>query len=114
MSQQPLTHAELFKELLHDLILPERQDWDNLASEKGEYGKTGGVIHETPTFHGCKEVCEKDEKCFQYSHHGNTCSIGMSVRIGSAKSADEKGAWRSGWHTGRLEEWLAKQPRAAK
>jgi hypothetical protein len=108
--QQPLTHAEIFIDLLYELVLPERRGWDNLASDKGEYGKTGGVLHETSTFEGCKKICEKDEKCLQYSYYGNTCSIGMSVRIGFATAADEKGVWRSGWHTERIEKWLAEQP----
>lgn len=91
-------------------MLSERENWDNLASEKGEFGKTGGVTSDAASFEDCAHACEMDEKCFQYSHHERTCNIGMSVRLGYRKEADGEGTWRSGWNTTRLAEWASKQP----
>jgi len=105
-----LTHAELFKDLLFSLFPYERQNWDNLASDRGEFGKTGGVSLKISDFEDCKAACEADVHCFQYSHHGDTCFIGMSVRLGYAKQVDQEGIWRSGWNRKRLEKWLSKQP----
>ncbi|KAL2072690.1 hypothetical protein VTL71DRAFT_12033 [Oculimacula yallundae] len=106
----PLTHEELFNTFILDSIVSERDNWDNLASDRGEFGKTGGVSSETSSFEECARACEADEKCFQYSHHGNTCNIGMSVRLGYKKEADDVGIWRSGWNKTRLIDWAAKQP----
>ncbi|KAH9215376.1 hypothetical protein DL95DRAFT_388684 [Leptodontidium sp. 2 PMI_412] len=106
----PLTHEEIFNAFIMESLVSELENWDNLASERGEFGKTGGVTSETSTFEECAHLCELDEKCFQYSHHGNTCNIGMSVRLGYKKDADDEGVWRSGWNKTRLAEWAAKQP----
>jgi len=90
-------------------LLSERENWDNLASDPGEFGKTGGVSSEAESFQDCAHVCEADEKCYQYSHHDHTCYIGMSVRLGYEKDADREGIWRSGWNTTRLADWASKQ-----
>lgn len=56
------------------------------------------------------KACEEDEKCFQYSFHGQKCSIGRSVRLGHAKVADGEGIWQSGWNKSRLAQWSKEQP----
>lgn len=58
----------------------------------------------------CTQACEANERCFQYLHHGNTCYIGMSVRLGFERKEDEEGIWRSGWHKARLAKWASEQP----
>jgi hypothetical protein len=88
----------------------ERENWDNLASDAGEFGKTGGVSSEAASFQDCEQACEADEKCFQYSHHDHKCYIGMSVRLGYEKKIDQDGVWRSGWNKTRLADWASKQP----
>jgi hypothetical protein len=87
-----------------------RESWDNLASDPGEFGKTGGVSIHAATFTECTQACEADPNCFQYAHHGSTCHIGMSVRLGHEREADEDGMWESGWNLIRLREWMAVQP----
>lgn len=106
----PLIHSELFKDMLLESIPEHQENWDNLSSDPGEFGKTGGVSSETATFEQCAQACEEDTNCFQYSHHGGTCQIGMSVRLGSERKADDDGIWQSGWHKTRLNDWAAKQP----
>ncbi|TVY58885.1 hypothetical protein LSUE1_G008714, partial [Lachnellula suecica] len=109
-TKMPLTHAELFKNLTVKSLTPHRENWDNLASEPGEFGNTGGVLIDAVSLDDCIRACEADEKCFQYSHHGSHCYIGMSVRLGYEKSADQEGIWRSGWNKTRLADWASKQP----
>ena len=92
-------------------MVSHRENWDNLAADPGEFQKTGGVLVEAPTFADCVKACEADSNCFQYSHHGNQCYIGMSVRLGYEMKADAKGMWQSGWNTARLGEWVSKQPK---
>lgn len=91
-------------------IPAQEENWDNVSSDPGEFGKTGGVSSETATFEECGQACEANPDCFQYSHHGNSCKIGLSVRRGYKKEADDGGVWRSGWHKARLLEWVSKQP----
>ncbi|KAG9231123.1 hypothetical protein BJ875DRAFT_517942 [Amylocarpus encephaloides] len=110
----PLTHADILNELWLGSMTTSRQDWDNQASDPGEFGQTGGVLKETASFEDCIQACEDDEKCFQYSHHGNKCHIGMSVRYGDKKKADDEGKWYSGWNMTRLADWISKQPHCDK
>ncbi|PBP25808.1 hypothetical protein BUE80_DR003251, partial [Diplocarpon rosae] len=105
-----LTHTELFRNFVMPSAVSERENWDNLAADKGEFGKTGGVTSEAASFEDCAHACEVDERCFQYSHHGHTCNIGMSLRLGYQKQTDQGGAWRSGWNLTRLADWASKQP----
>ncbi|KAK0119311.1 hypothetical protein ONS95_008155 [Cadophora gregata] len=107
----PLIHEEMFNKFVLDLLVSQKDNWDNLASERGEFGKTGGVTSDTSSFEDCRKACEADKKCFQYSHHGNICNIGMSVRLGYKKDADSEGIWRSGWNLTRLQDWASKQER---
>jgi hypothetical protein len=86
-----------------------RENWDNLASDPGEFGKTGGISVKAATFTECAQACEADSSCFQYAHHGNICQIGMSTRLGHEREADVNGLWESGWNLTRLGEWMAVQ-----
>jgi hypothetical protein len=87
-----------------------RENWDNLASDPGEFGKTGGLSLKTTLFEECARACEANIDCFQYAHHGQTCHIGMSVRLGYNKGGDRDGIWRSGWNKTRLADWIDRQP----
>ncbi|KAN0089971.1 glycosyltransferase family 31 protein [Hyaloscypha variabilis] len=104
----PLTHRELFANFVMPALRAYRRDWDNLASDPGEFGKTGGVFVEAVSFEKCAQACEDDVKCLQYSHHGNRCHIGMSIRLGH-KKVDEEGIWQSGWNKTRLDNWISIQ-----
>jgi hypothetical protein len=68
------------------------------------------VKSDAASFEDCARACEANEDCFQYSHHGHECHIGMSVRLGFEKEADQEGIWRSGWNKTRLAHWASKQP----
>jgi len=109
--QGPLTHAELFEDYITKSMVAHRENWDNLAADPGEFSKTGGVLVEVAAFSDCVRACEERPECFQYSHHGKECYIGMSVRLGYEKKADVEGMWQSGWNTTRLAGWAAKQPK---
>jgi hypothetical protein len=87
-----------------------RQNWDNLASDPGEFGKTGGISLEIESFEECAKACASDMNCFQYSHHGHSCHIGMSARLGHTKEKDGEGIWQSGWNETRLADWISNHP----
>lgn len=92
-------------------MVPYRENWDNLAADPGEFSRTGGVFVEATEFAECVKACEERPDCFQYSHHGNKCYIGMSVRLGYEKKPNGEGMWQSGWNTTRLAEWASNQPK---
>ncbi|CAG8982502.1 hypothetical protein HYALB_00002282 [Hymenoscyphus albidus] len=108
---EPLTHIELFKSLTLDSVRAQaqRENWDNLASDPGEYGKTGGVLSKAKSLEECAKACEADKECFQYGFHGK-CHIGRSIRLGQMRDPDEDGTWQSGWNHARLNEWVLSQP----
>ncbi|KAH7388993.1 hypothetical protein BKA64DRAFT_711101 [Cadophora sp. MPI-SDFR-AT-0126] len=105
-----LTHSEILQDFLLAKFPDSRSDWDNLASQAGDFGRTGGVFSDASSFDECTKLCEEDEKCFQYSFHEKRCSIGRSVRLGHAREADEDGDWESGWNKTRLVGWMKEQP----
>ncbi|KAK0123950.1 hypothetical protein ONS95_008939 [Cadophora gregata] len=105
-----LTHSEILQDFLLSQIPDSRSDWDNLASEAGEFGHTGGVFSDAASFEECSKTCEQNKDCLQYSYHETTCSIGKSVRLGHARDADEDGSWHSGWNKTRLADWVKAQP----
>jgi len=105
-----LTHNEILHDFLLAKIPDSRSDWDNLASEAGDFGRTGGVFADAASFEECTKLCDKDTKCLQHSYHAKRCSIGRSVRLGRAREPDEDGAWQSGWNRSRLMAWLKEQP----
>lgn len=90
-------------------IEPNRRNWNNLASDPGEFGKTGGVLLQAPTFEECVQAYEVDINCLQYVHHGGTCHIGLSLRLDHEMEADEQGIWQSGWNQTRLNNWMSSQ-----
>ncbi|KAH7324084.1 hypothetical protein BKA65DRAFT_79996 [Rhexocercosporidium sp. MPI-PUGE-AT-0058] len=105
-----LTHTEILQDFLLPQIPLSRSNWDNLATERGDFGRTGGVSSDATSFEECTKACEEDDQCFQYSFHGQKCSIGRSVRLGHAKAADTEGIWQSGWNRARLTQWSKEQP----
>jgi hypothetical protein len=104
-----LTHSDILNELWMGSMNTYRENWDNQASDKGEFGKTGGVLKKTASFEDCALACVHDDGCFQYSHHGKRCHWGMSVRFGDEKSPDEEGKWSSAWNMTRLVDWISQQ-----
>ncbi|TVY40953.1 hypothetical protein LSUB1_G003109 [Lachnellula subtilissima] len=106
----PWTHMEFFNDFVRGSLPDSRENWDNVASDPGEFGKTGGVESNAASFEDCAQACEANKECFQYSHHGDICYIGMSVRLGYKKEVDQEGTWRSGWNKTRLADWASKQP----
>ncbi|EPE35713.1 hypothetical protein GLAREA_05050 [Glarea lozoyensis ATCC 20868] len=108
-TKMPLRHADVLKELWLRDMTERRENWDNLAADKGEFGKTGGVKKVAATFEECKSACEGDEDCFQFSWHGGKCFVGRSVRFGEERIPDEGGEWTSGWSLTRLESWMGRQ-----
>lgn len=109
--QIPLTHSEIFKDFIVPSLPSYRDNWDGtFAVEAGEFLQKPELALDSTSFEQCSSACQDDEKCFQYSHHNNTCYIGRTIRLGFAKEADQGGLWRSGWDIARISNWLQIQP----
>lgn len=108
--QEPLTHAEIFYELVQRQIPSQRENWDNQPGGEGIFGLTEGLEVEAGTFAECAQACDTNQKCFQYMHLNRTCSLGMSIRLGFERKPEDGKVWRSGWHKQRIAAWLRKQP----
>ena len=87
-------HSDVFREMLYPEIAsqPTRLNWDNLSDEEQPLAKT---------FEDCREVCEQQKTCVQYSFRDGTCLTGARPRLGSARPA---GNSASGWLTNRIRD----------
>ncbi|KAF4628220.1 hypothetical protein G7Y89_g9929 [Cudoniella acicularis] len=59
------------------------------------------------SFENCRELCEKDKKCFQFVFFENTCKLGHSFRLGNYMAPDRDGevVWKSGWMMGKIRKF---------
>lgn len=113
--QIPITFAEIFasfvREGLQSTISP-YEDWDNISwrNELGS-GLTGADDEKVPTasVDACAIACQANVECLQYVHDGDTCFLGKAIRLGERREPEKNKQWRSGWHQGRIEEWISKQ-----
>jgi hypothetical protein len=98
--QVPLVFADLFNKFVRDVIPETLDQWDN-----GCHDTTTAV----DSYQACQKACEDDASCFQFTHHGNQCTLGHSIHIGSPKDPEGGVTYRSGWLTGRIKDWVSKQ-----
>jgi hypothetical protein len=91
---------------------PIREDWDNLSwkMEMGS-GLSGGEDEnfKAESFEGCGAACEANTDCFQFQYDGERCFIGKAIRLGEHKFIGDDKRWRSGWHQGRVRDWISQQ-----
>jgi hypothetical protein len=73
----------------------------------GEEGGPERLI--TETVEECTAACEANKDCFQYVHDGKTCFLGKAIRRGESRRPEDGKKWRSGWHKGRIADWISKQ-----
>lgn len=96
----PLVFADLYNQLVRDVLPDTLNEWDNESHDaKIPMG----------TYEECKKVCQDNEDCFQFSHHGGDCALGHSIHLGTPKEAENGAGFRSGWLTVRIKSWAEKQ-----
>ncbi|CEJ57123.1 hypothetical protein PMG11_05828 [Penicillium brasilianum] len=87
-----LLHSDVFREYLFPEIAahPTKPDWDNLAADAQPFASS---------YDDCRDVCELQKECVQFSFRDNTCFTSSNPRLGSANPAAS-----SGWLMSRIHE----------
>lgn len=92
---------------------PQRENWDNWSwkSELGSNLSGDNETIETTSSDACRDACEANKDCSQYTHDGEKCFISKAIRLGESKAPENEGqkVWRSGWHQGRVADWILNQ-----
>ncbi|KAJ5296989.1 uncharacterized protein N7443_007882 [Penicillium atrosanguineum] len=92
-----LLHSDLFREFIYPemAISPTRLNWDNLSGEEQPFATS---------FEDCREICDVQKTCVQFSFRDNTCFTSSSPRLGSSHREAA-----SGWLTSRIRKMMDKK-----
>ncbi|KAJ5652304.1 hypothetical protein N7507_009730 [Penicillium longicatenatum] len=95
-NKQILLHSDVFREWLYPEMAtqPTRLNWDNFSDEEQPFATT---------FEDCREVCDIQKKCVQFSFRDGTCFTGSRPRLGVSRTG---GSTASGWLTSRIREMM--------
>ena len=132
-NEDPGAVPYLFKDVFEDFVIPhlseKKKDWNNGSGDKIFTQPKEGHVKEDADWDGktdegkqelwddlselekngiesadkCREVCDSDKECVQYSWHPGTCKLSHAIRIG--RPVDEKEEYISGWMTDRVDEF---------
>lgn len=103
-----LRHKDSFRHY----ILPQldwwREDWDNLSDTVQNW--------DSPSVQHCREICEKQEDCVQFTHAERTCKTGTIVKLGRGQRPSIDGQKRiiSGWMMDRVYAFMAQMEESCK
>ena len=111
---------EVFDKFVRTNIKQEREDWDNLSSDKKyergkEYdGKKWEDLSEKERTSAespqkCKELCDSDSDCFQWMHRAERCNLSRSIKLGGWTAAGNNEKSVSGWNMERFAEFDSSQ-----
>ncbi|KAH9859977.1 hypothetical protein IAQ61_011761 [Plenodomus lingam] len=100
-TRTPLTFAELYDNFVKDILPDTLADWYSQSRD--------ARFAPVDTYEECRKLCEGNEECFQFMHHGNECDLGYSIHLGMYKEAENGVAFRSGWLTDRIRRWVEEQ-----
>lgn len=123
----------LYKDVFDDFVMPhiskEKKDWNNMSGDKTfTQPKEDHVKEESDwdwkddeekrkiwyelseperasieSVEKCRDVCESDESCVQFSWHPGTCKVSSSIKMG--KPVPTKEEYVSGWMIDRVKEF---------
>ncbi|KAJ5772250.1 hypothetical protein N7520_002779 [Penicillium odoratum] len=91
-----LLHSEVFREWLYPEMAskPTRLNWDNFSDEDQPFATT---------FEDCREVCDIQKTCVQFSFRDGTCFTGSRPRLGISRPG---GNAASGWLPSRIRDMM--------
>ncbi|ETI19452.1 hypothetical protein G647_09286 [Cladophialophora carrionii CBS 160.54] len=123
----------LFKDVFEDFVMPhiseKKKDWNNGSGDKTFTEPKEGHVKEDADWDWkndeekqkmwddlselekgsvesadkCREVCDSDPECVQFSWHPGTCKLSHSIKMG--RPVDGKEEYISGWMLERVEEF---------
>ncbi|KAJ5886653.1 uncharacterized protein N7473_009327 [Penicillium subrubescens] len=87
-----LLHSDVFREYIYPELAshPTRTNWDNLAADEQPHATN---------VEDCREVCDLQKECVQFSFRDNKCFTSSNPRLGSPNPNAS-----SGWSTSRIHE----------
>ncbi|KAJ5587971.1 uncharacterized protein N7459_003736 [Penicillium hispanicum] len=93
-----LLHGDVYRELIHNDHMAEREDWDNLSG--------ADIVFDPPTsssLESCADACAQNTECLQYSFNqgDNVCKHASTTFGGVANNGTF-----SGWMTNRVQRLL--------
>lgn len=132
-SMQPYLYADAFEYFVQPLLADNKTDWDNLSADKvftkpsEDHAKENNDWDSksdqekqdlwdglseieklaTQSVEHCREACQTDGGCIQFSWHPGTCKLNRSIKLGHAVATKEETT--SGWILDRVA--VFKKPR---
>ncbi|KAH6706354.1 glycosyltransferase family 31 protein [Leptodontidium sp. MPI-SDFR-AT-0119] len=98
---QPLLYKDVY-EYVADGFMEKREDWNNIEEVTRRL--------DAATFEDCKDACEVDRFCYQFTHHGDKCDLAHYFRVGRVRPAEVgKDKFVAGWHLGRIQAFMARK-----
>ncbi|SLM33672.1 hypothetical protein LPUS_02207 [Lasallia pustulata] len=115
-----LLFEEIFEFFVEPNLKPEREDWDNLSKDQviespkpTDDDQPDPEWEEKPmaeknafrSFEDCGAFCASQPDCFQYVHHGSSCGISKSFKLGQKQPEKNGEKWRSASNMTRIREF---------
>ncbi|KAI0972993.1 hypothetical protein F4678DRAFT_34593 [Xylaria arbuscula] len=93
--------GDIFRELVFPQMKDQVSDWDNLSED---------VKSEDASFAQCREICENQATCLQFSLTSRTCKTSSHIKLGRKQSPAQESSDRvdSGWILNRIESFMQK------
>ncbi|KAI1279693.1 hypothetical protein F5Y07DRAFT_31008 [Xylaria sp. FL0933] len=92
-------HGDVFRALVFPQMKDQILDWDNLSDV---------VQSEDVSFEQCREICENQADCLQFSLASRTCKTSISAKLGKEQPPMQEPGGRvdSGWILNRVESFM--------
>lgn len=92
-ASRPLHHRDVFLGVvLPHISQSDGCDWDNLSDN---------AVNDAMSEEACRESCQRDEACIQYSYHDGQCRTDASPKLGLRKAGAS-----SGWKVDRIQRFV--------
>ena len=103
-----LRHKDSFRHFILPQLGPDREDWDNLSDTVRSWDSAS-------TKH-CRQICESQPDCVQFSLADRTCKTGTIVKLGRPQRPSIDGQQRivSGWMMDRVHTFMARMEESCK
>lgn len=90
-----IRHKDVFYNYVLPRLATERDDWDNHSDKEDTTAASFGA---------CRNACESEPTCMQFSVSGYTCKTSTALRLGRKASAAER--VKSGWMVNRIDAFI--------
>ncbi|KAF2260230.1 hypothetical protein CC78DRAFT_29549 [Lojkania enalia] len=106
-----LRHRDIFVEYVRPQLRAHSPGWDNLSMDKEYTPSSYNTDHSLSepernawkSFDRCRDLCEANPSCLQFSYRDKSCGISEKFRWGYA-SEKGKGEVQSGWMLDRIDD----------